>query len=101
MVGELGVEVAELYETANFLLRRRHWLVYNGPDILSIMKFYEHAKCSPSTPSPQNREEALYKAQLQALLFAALKHKTQVLQVFIPRAIADIDVVEVDINDFV
>jgi hypothetical protein len=35
MMDELGVVVAELYETANLLLRRRRWLVCNGLDFLS------------------------------------------------------------------
>jgi hypothetical protein len=34
MMDELGVEVAELHETANLLLRRRHWQVCNGLDCL-------------------------------------------------------------------
>jgi hypothetical protein len=35
MVDELGVADAVLYETANLLLRRRHWSICNGPDFLS------------------------------------------------------------------
>jgi hypothetical protein len=41
-------------------------------------------------------EEALPKAQLQALLFESLKHKTQVLKVFVKRATLDNNAVEVD-----
>jgi hypothetical protein len=33
MMNKSGIEVVELYETAN-LLRRGHWLVYNGLDFL-------------------------------------------------------------------
>jgi hypothetical protein len=29
MMDELGAEVAELHETANLLLRRRHWPICN------------------------------------------------------------------------
>jgi hypothetical protein len=34
VMDEFGVEVAELHETANIPLRRRHWPVYNGLDFL-------------------------------------------------------------------
>jgi hypothetical protein len=41
------------------------------------------------------------KAQLQALLFEALKHKTQVLNVFVERSFVDTYAVEVDTNNLV
>jgi hypothetical protein len=34
MMDELGVEVTNLHQTANFLQRRRHWPVGNGLDFL-------------------------------------------------------------------
>jgi hypothetical protein len=34
IMNESRVEVAELHETPNILLRRRHWPVYNGLDFL-------------------------------------------------------------------
>jgi hypothetical protein len=34
MIIELDVEVEELHETANLLLRRRHWPFCNGLDFL-------------------------------------------------------------------
>jgi hypothetical protein len=34
MMNKSGIEVAEMYKTANLLLRRGHWLVCDGLDLL-------------------------------------------------------------------
>jgi hypothetical protein len=46
-------------------------------------------------------EEAFLKKRPQALLLKTPKHKTQVFEVFLKRAIVDTNVVEVDCNDLV
>jgi hypothetical protein len=46
-------------------------------------------------------EEVFLETQLQALLFETLKHKTQVLEVFLQGAIVDTNVVEVDYDELV
>jgi hypothetical protein len=101
MMDELGVEVAELHETAN-LLRRRHLPVCNGLDFHCVIFFFQPTQCSLSFFHLLTTEEALSNAQLQALLFETLKYyETQVFQVFVERATIDTDVVEVDNNELV
>jgi hypothetical protein len=80
---ELGVEVTELHETANLLLRRRHWPVCNG---LAFLCRNGNFKCRHSAAQVLHLlkiEEAFLNTQLQAFLFEALKHKTKALEVFV------------------
>jgi hypothetical protein len=45
MMHKSGVQVAELHETANLLLRRRKWPVCNGFDFLCWNRYFSGRYC--------------------------------------------------------
>jgi hypothetical protein len=94
-----GIEIAELYEIANLLLRRRHWPFCNGLDLLCGNRSFTRRHNIAQIFHLLQTEETLFKAKLQALLFELLKHKTQVIQVFLKSAAVNTDVIEVDSNE--
>jgi hypothetical protein len=72
MINKSGIEVAELYETANLLLRRRHWPVCNGLDFLCRNRKITNGHSIAHIFHLMRAEEAFLKAQLQALLLKSL-----------------------------
>jgi hypothetical protein len=102
MINEVGVEVAELRETANLLLRRRYIGQFaTASSSLVDTEILPSDKCSPSTPSHKYRISISLQTQLQAALLKTLKHKTQMLEVLLECATLDIYVIDVDRNELV
>jgi hypothetical protein len=98
MMDALGVEVAELHETLNVLVYRRHWPVCKCLGFFGRKGNFTSRDNVAQVLHFLKTEDALFKTQFQAVLFESLKHKTHALEVFVQRSTTDIDVVEVDGN---
>jgi hypothetical protein len=67
-----GIEIAEMYETANLLLRRGHWPVCNGLNFLCGNRNFTSRHSIAQIFHLLKAEEAFLKAYFQALLLKPL-----------------------------